>query len=129
MSYNMTSLTSQNSQIQERQNDFLTANKVIADSTAEKILLEIQKVYQDFEISSDKKSDIGIVISCFGNSYTMHAEKISCNGINLITFTGKDENNNPIVLVQHVSQLNFLLTTLSPLNFEHPKNKIGFTIE
>lgn len=46
--------------------------------------------------------------------------------LSLIVFKGALDNGNPVELVQHVSQLSFLLVAVKRVDPNQPKRKIGF---
>lgn len=87
---------------------------------------EILKRYiQDFEATLDKDHEVGLMLTHFGQSVTMVVEEIGYEESVLMVFKGT-VNGMPATLIQHVSQLNFLLTSV-PCEPDVPKRKIGFS--
>lgn len=87
---------------------------------------EILKRYiQDFEATLDKDHEVGLMLTHFGQSVTMVVEEIGYEESVLMVFRGT-VNGTPATLIQHVSQLNFLLTSV-PCEPDVPKRKIGFS--
>lgn len=62
----------------------------------------------------------------FNQYMTLLVKDIGYSGYTLVCFHGEDTSDNPLELVQHVSQLNFLLMVVRKPEPEVPKRKIGF---
>lgn len=87
---------------------------------------EILKRYiQAFEASLDQDHEVGIMLTNFGQSITMNVTEIGYEESVILIFKGY-VNGNFATLIQHVSQLNFLLTSV-PREPDVPKRKIGFS--
>lgn len=76
-----------------------------------------------FEANIGADKECAMRLTSFGNA-TFQIHEIILNGADIFSFTGKDENGHPILLLQHYTQLSFLLT-------EKPKSeevarRIGF---
>ena len=67
------------------------------------------------------------MLAAFGSPVLMEAHEIAYNDPALLIFFGKVNGNNT-ALIQHVSQLNFLLTAI-PLQPAREKRRIGFVSE
>ena len=88
--------------------------------------VEIIKEYiLAYQASLDPDKDVALLLTHFGNSILMEVTHIGYEESVLVVFKGL-VNGRESVLIQHVSQLNFLLTSVdkSP---DIPKRKIGFT--
>ena len=85
----------------------------------------IRKYVLDFQKSLDAEHDIGLLLTNFGSSMLMEVSYIGYEESVLMVFKGL-VNGVEATLIQHVSQLNFLLTTV-PKNPNKPKRKIGFS--
>jgi hypothetical protein len=73
---------------------------------------------------------MGCVLASFGQTVTVKITGIGYQGAKLIKFKGFiTDTNAPVELLQHVSQLNFLLISLQRENTEEPKKTIGFLID
>ncbi len=84
----------------------------------------IKDYVESFEKELDEEHEIGIRLASFGGVIVFHAEKIGFSKPNVITFYGVTDDGEKIQLIQHVSQLNFLLKAVKKQE-EHPK-RIGF---
>ena len=84
----------------------------------------LQKYIVDFEATLDDEHEVGLLLTNFGQSVLMNVTDIIYEKSVLMVFKGY-VNGKPATLIQHISQLNFLLTTVekSP---ERPKRRIGF---
>ncbi len=81
----------------------------------------------EFENSLDEEHEVGIRLVSFGQVLTFHLLDIGYWNPSLISFKGLTENNEPVELIQHVSQISILLQKVKRLNPEEPKRKIGFS--
>ena len=86
----------------------------------------IRRYIMDFQRSLDSSHDIGLMLTNFGQSVLMEVTEIGFERPVLMVFRGF-VNGQMSVLIQHVSQINFLLATV-PNPIEEPKRKIGFTV-
>lgn len=82
-----------------------------------------------FDEELDQDHEVGMRLVTFGQSITFHVEDIGYWNPSLIRFYGKLENGSPVELIQHVSQISFLLMAVKRLNPEQPKRKIGFNAD
>ena len=85
----------------------------------------IKKYVLDFQRFLDTEHDIGLLLTNFGSSVLMEVNYIGYEESVLMIFKGF-VNGIESTLIQHVSQLNFLLTTV-PKSPDKPKRKIGFS--
>lgn len=85
----------------------------------------IKKYVLDFQSRLDKNHDVGLLLTNFGQSMLMEVTQIGYEESVLMVFRGF-VNGRESTLIQHISQLNFLLTSV-PKDPEKPKRKIGFT--
>lgn len=87
---------------------------------------EIIKEYVlSFQKSLDQEHDVGLLLTNFGQTMLMEVTRIGYEGPVLMVFHGF-VNGREATLIQHVSQLNFLLTSVAK-EPDKPKRKIGFT--
>lgn len=87
---------------------------------------EVLKRYiEDFENSLDSEHEVGIMLTNFGQSVTMQVTQITYEKSVLMVFKGY-VNGKFSTLIQHVSQLNFLLTSIEK-EPDKPKRPIGFS--
>ena len=84
----------------------------------------IKKHIKRFEASLDSEHEVGILLTNFGQSVLMQVTNITYEKSVLMIFRGF-VNGNEATLIQHISQLNFLLTKV-PKEEGKEKRKIGF---
>ena len=94
-----------------------------ADWKYEKIMEEIR----DFEQQLDEEHEIALHLASFGSTITMAVEEISCQNPDMLYFYGYI-NGNYAQLIQHTSQLNFLLTSVKREDTTKPARRIGFDV-
>ena len=80
----------------------------------------------DFHKSLDEEHEVGARLVNFGQTITFHIEDIGYWNPSLISFIGKNDNDEPIELIQHVSQISILLVKMKRKNLKQPKRPIGF---
>jgi len=86
---------------------------------------EILKRYiQDFERTLDDEHEVGIMMTNFGQSVLMQVTQVTYEYPVLMVFKGY-VNEREATLIQHINQLNFLLTTIEKAP-DRPKRQIGF---
>lgn len=89
---------------------------------------EILKRYiEDFQNSLDSEHEVGMLLTNFGQNVLLKVTYISYESPVLMIFKGY-VNDKEATLVQHVNQLNFLLTSVDK-EPDRPKRKIGFLIQ
>ena len=85
----------------------------------------IKKYVLAFQKSLDQEHDVGLLLTNFGQTMLMEVTSIGYEKSVLMVFRGR-VNGNEATLIQHISQLNFLLTAV-PKDPDAPKREIGFT--
>lgn len=93
-----------------------------ASGLMKRLIAEIQ----EFEKTLDPKSDVGLLLVSFGQANTLRVTSLGCIQPNLIVFDGLGADGKPVRLIQHMSQLSFLLTRIPRANPEEPRRAIGF---
>ncbi|WP_306010448.1 DUF6173 family protein [Bacillus sp. MMSF_3328] len=97
-----------------------------ADTIAE----ELHSAANEFQSKLDENHEVGVMLASFGQTITVNITGIGYKGKKLIKFIGNlADNGTPVELLQHVSQLNFLLVSLPKETPEEPKKTIGFIQE
>lgn len=84
----------------------------------------IKRYILEYQSSLDSEHDVGLLLTNFGQSILMEVTEIGYEHSVLMVFRGY-VNGRFSTLIQHVSQLNFLLTSISK-EPDKPKRKIGF---
>lgn len=86
----------------------------------------IKKYIQEFERKLDTEHEAGLLLTSFGQSVLMQVTHITYEKSVLMIFKGY-VNGNEATLIQHINQLNFLLTAIK----KEPEKKrvpIGFGV-
>lgn len=96
-----------------------------ARTTFEKIMGQIE----EFEETIDDDKEIAVILASFGSEILLSVTEMGYEYPDLIYFYGYTEGGKPAQLIQHVSQLNFLLTAVDKENPEEPPRRIGFLTE
>ena len=87
----------------------------------------LQKYIQEFEESLDTEHEVGLMLTNFGQAITMQVTFITYEEPVLMVFKGY-VNGQEATLIQHINQLNFLLTSIKKEE-NREKRKIGFSTE
>ncbi len=87
----------------------------------------IKKHIEEFEATLDKEHEVGVMLTNFGQSILMNVKEIGYEKSVLLIFKGL-VGDKPSVLIQHINQLNFLLTAVDKTDPGKPKWKIGFRL-
>ena len=96
----------------------------IAYSYADTQFEILKKYIEEFQSTLDNEHEVGLLLTNFGNSKLMQVCEVGYEKSVLIVFKGYVDGVYS-TLIQHVSQLNFLITSI-PKNADKPKQKIGF---
>lgn len=108
-------------------NDFTVFEPIrdynLADWKYEKIMEEIR----NFEEQLDSEHEIALKLASFGSSITMSVTSIGYQNPDMLYFYGFI-NGKDAQLIQHINQLNFLITSVERIDKSKPARRIGFTI-
>jgi hypothetical protein len=102
----------------EREAVFHDRNPVV------KVCEALRSYILSFEASLDDNHEIGARLVSFGQAITFHVQQIGFTKPFIVTFVGLTETGDRVQLIQHVSQLSFLLVAMRKLG-DKP-NRIGF---
>jgi len=80
----------------------------------------------DFDNGLDQDHEPAMKLVNFGQAITVRVNAIGYSNPNLISFFGTLEDESPVHLVQHVSQINFLMVAAKRKDCQKPKRAIGF---
>lgn len=86
---------------------------------------KIMQQITDFEQELDSNHEIALKLTYFGNSTTMLVTSIGYQNPDLLYFFGY-VNGTYSQLIQHISQLNFLITSIEQEDKTKPIRRIGF---
>ena len=107
----------------------INAATIQEQSIAEIVAENIYRELLNYQASLSDTEDVAMSIVQFNESITILVDSIGYIGYNLIRFLGKDNLGKPLELIQHISQLNFLLMVVPKTEKEPEKRKIGFLQE
>lgn len=88
---------------------------------------KISENIKDFQDSLDNSHEVGVMLASFGETVLMTVTDIGFQNPNLLYFYGF-VNGVDSQLIQHMSQLNFLLTSV-PVPSDREPNRIGFVVD
>jgi len=87
---------------------------------------KLAKWIADFDDRLDDKHEVGVRLVSFGQTIVFRLEGMGYWNPSLIVFTGRTDDNQPVELIQHVSQISILLMKLAREDPSEPKPRIGF---
>lgn len=109
--------------------DFMAHSKSVEHGYASIFYEHLVEEIRDFDKSLDAEHEVGVKLVTYGNSYQFYLTNLGYHNPYLIFFYGELSDGSPIQLIQHVSQINFVLIKLKKINPEKPKRTIGFITE
>ena len=95
----------------------------LADYSYEVILERIKY----FEDSLDDEHEVAVKLASFGQALTLSVTDIGYSNPSTLVFHGY-VGDQPATLIQHMSQLNFLLVAVKKSDPEKPPRRIGFSV-
>ena len=106
-----------------RQNNLEMAGRLDAKNVFQYLMKKVE------EHQSNLKSDeeLGIKLANFGEASQIHIRNIGYKNPNIIEFYGINLDGSTVMLIQHISQLNFMLVTMK--TFSEKAYRIGFKAE
>lgn len=107
-----------------RRNDLERQARNSGRYDAEDIFKHLMQRVKAFQNALGEDQEIGLQLANFGLPAQVHIRSISFQNPNLIEFHGVNAEDHEVTLVQHISQLNFLLIAVTPID-ETPY-RIGF---
>lgn len=93
----------------------------LADWKYEKIMEEIY----NFEQELDNEHEVALKLASFGTNITMVVTSVGYQNPDMLYFYGY-VNGQVAQLIQHISQLNFLITAIERKDKSKPARRIGF---
>lgn len=85
----------------------------------------IMEAISEFQKNLDNEHEVALQLASFGQSIIMNVTDIGYANPSIIYFYGY-VNGKDSTLIQHVSQLNFLLTSVAKADPNKPARRIGF---
>jgi hypothetical protein len=97
-----------------------------AAQSAEGFVRRIHARMVEFAKGLDSTQEVGVAMVSFGQSVALHVSALGYMEPGLIVFKGETGDGNPVQLIQHLHQINFLLMTVPAKDPDAPKRQIGF---
>ena len=85
----------------------------------------LQEQIEEFQSDLSDNLDVCVALTSFGQSMIMQVEDIGYQNPDMLFFYGYI-NGNKTQLIQHSSQLNFMLMTVKKEEPDRPPRRIGF---
>lgn len=95
---------------------------------AEEVFNHLLSRVKDFQANLPAHHELGIQLANFGAERALHVRGMGFRNPNIIEFYGLLDGDKKVAVVQHVSQLNFLLVAVPPVAQQEPY-RIGFGAE
>ena len=86
----------------------------------------LMEYIDDFEKSLNDNEELALKLACFGQTIILNVTAIGYHNPSIIQFCGYSDGNY-CELIQHVSQLNFLLMSVPKSEPDQPARRIGFS--
>lgn len=99
------------------------------ENTAPVIAQKLYEVLCSYQESLPDEDDMVLAVAHFGETVNIIVNKVGYIGYNLIVFYGEDSYGKPQKLIQHINQLDFLLSAQPKEIPEAPRRQIGFQTE
>lgn len=100
---------------------------VMNASSAGEAVKRMEAVINAFMAKLAANEEVEVALASFGSQHVIVVSTIQAINPNLIVFYGW-EQGRPATLIQHLSQLNFLLVPVES-EAETPRRKIGFDVQ
>jgi hypothetical protein len=100
--------------------------EALSDNLASEFCQKLYASIQQFDAQLDNSREVGMRLVAFGQAITFSVSRLGYTDPSLIHFYGLLDTGQPVELIQHVSQISFLLTAIPRLNPDKPKPLIGF---
>lgn len=99
------------------------------ENTAPVIAQKLYEALCSYQESLADEDDMVLAVAHFGETVNIIVNKVGYIGYNLIVFYGEDSYGKPQKLIQHINQLDFLLSAQPKEIPEAPRRQIGFQTE
>lgn len=92
---------------------------------AEKVFHHVMGRVKQFQNDLPEDHELGLHLADFGGGRALHVRGMGFKNPNIIEFYGMLAGNQQVAVIQHISQLNFLLIAVPPPKDQTPY-RIGF---
>jgi len=113
-------------QIAKRNQRHDMATELALANTADQIAGRLVARMVEFEKTLDTTQEVGFQLVTFGPSMVFHARNVGFHNPSLIVFQGVTEDGNEVELIQHISQINVLLTAVKRIEPDRDRMEYGF---
>jgi len=107
-----------------RRHDEERQAKIAGRYDADLVFRHLMQRVEEFQKGLKENEEIGLQLANYGLAAQLHIRSIGFQNPNLLEFSGLTIDGNECILVQHLSQLNFMLIALKPV--EDKPFRIGF---
>ncbi|MBR2207921.1 MAG: hypothetical protein IJ859_03835 [Synergistaceae bacterium] len=87
---------------------------------------QLMQIVKDFEETLNDEQETGLKIISLGNASIYYVKEIDYRSPYILVFHCVTQNGEKAVILQHYSQLNFVLIVLPKLNAEKSARRVGF---
>jgi hypothetical protein len=95
-------------------------------STAEEFCARVENQMKGFDADLDAEHEVGVRLVSFGQTITFHVSSLGFHNPSLIFFIGETPEGDKVQLIQHVSQISFVLMAMPKPDPDQPKRPFGF---
>jgi hypothetical protein len=96
--------------------------------TAKSLFNELMARIQRFESELNQEYEVGMKLVSFGQATQFSVSHLGYTDPSIIWFAGVLSDGSSVELIQHVSQISFLLLAIQRPHPEKPKPQIGFLL-
>ncbi|MEF9974563.1 MAG: DUF6173 family protein [Clostridia bacterium] len=102
---------------------------ILQASTSNAVCARIRAMIENFEKTLSENEEVGIALASFGVFRQLIVTTVLAVGTNMVAIGGIDtETGREAVLLQHISQLSFLLVPEQKTEPDMPRRRIGFGV-
>jgi hypothetical protein len=95
-------------------------------STADEICARLNAQIKMFDERLDQDHEVGIKLVTYGQAVTFRITNLAYDNPILIFFYGETSDGHRVQLIQHVSQISFILMAMNKPDPEQPRRAFGF---
>jgi Fe-S cluster assembly ATPase SufC len=97
-------------------------------NTAREFHKRLAERIRAFESSLDRTQRVGVELVSYGRAVRIAVTNVGYQNPSLIILDGESESGSPVELIQHVTQLSFLLTAVERAEPDSPRPPIGYAM-
>lgn len=108
--------------------NLLNQKEFIDQNLASDFYMRLIEYINSFDAKLDQEHEVGVKLVSFDQTIMFAVYDLGYYNPSLICFYGNMEDGSPVQLIQHISQINFLLMALKRTDPLKPKRPIGFIV-